>query len=408
MEDKRITLTRQELYEKVWSKPLIHLAQELGISDVGIAKICKRYDIPRPPFGYWAKMRNGHKARKTPLPPEKKDEAEPIVITPYNRPFRKVSDDSEPDEFQVHTIEAKKKAAAIEPDLSLLNPHPLIKWAKKAFKQASKEYNGILVPRDWGCLNIKVTGDTLDRALVLLDTLFKLIEECGYELGLNEKKHAVVEMLGERIELRVTERISRVETKRTKRPELHSRAMLSYVRNDSSQEYTYKEYEYIPTGELYLVARSPAFWIPERRWSDTSHTRIEVRFGRIMAGLIRHAALSRQKREEQEERARQREIKEKERQERYRLWQEKQRLIEEERKRVNGLMELAENWQKSNTLRDFINAVKQQAIEVGGSIDADSELVKWLIWAANQADRLDPLTKSPPSILDEDEPRQYL
>lgn len=378
MEDKRIVLTRQELYEKVWSEPLIHLAEELGISDVGIAKMCKRHDIPRPPFGYWAKIRNGHKVKKTPLPPTKKGEAKPIVITPYERPIRRVGDDSEPDEFQMHTIEAKKKAAAIEPDSSLLEPHPLIKWAKKAFRKTSSTYKGTLVPNDWGCLNIKVTRDAIDRALVFLDTLFKLVEECGYKLGLNEKKHAVVEILGERIELRVTERISRVETKRTRRPELHSRAMLSYVRNDSSQEYIYKEYEYIPTGELYLVARSPDFWMPERRWSDTSNTRIEERYGRIMAGLIRYAALSLQKREEHEERARQREIEEAERRERHRLWQEKQRLIEEERKRVEDLMKLSENWHKSNILRDFINTVKQQAIEVDGRVEEDSELGQWL------------------------------
>lgn len=404
MEDKRITLTRQELYEKVWSKPLIHLAQELGISDVGIAKMCKRHDIPRPPFGYWSKINNGHKVKKTPLPPAKKDEAEPIVITSYDRPLRRVSDDSEPDEFQIHTIKAKKKAVAIEPDSSLLEPHPLIKWAKKAFRKTSSTYKGTLVPNDWGCLNIKVTRDAIDRALVFLDTLFKLIEECGYELGLNEKKHAVVEILGEKIELRVTERISRVETKRTKRPELHSRAMLSYVRNDSSQEYTYKEYEYIPTGELYLVARSPDFWMPERRWSDTPNTKIEERYGSIIAGLIRYAALSRQKREEKELRARQHEVEEMERQDLHRIWQEKQRLIEEERERVNGLIELAENWHKSNILRDFIDAVKQQAIEADARIDADSELGQWLEWAANQADRLNPLTKSSSSILDEYNP----
>ena len=38
-----ITLTRQSLYELVWSKPMTTLAKEFGISDVALAKRCYRY-----------------------------------------------------------------------------------------------------------------------------------------------------------------------------------------------------------------------------------------------------------------------------------------------------------------------------------------------------------------------------
>jgi hypothetical protein len=41
MDDRAIRLTREELYEKVWSRPMRSLAKEWGISDVGLAKICK-------------------------------------------------------------------------------------------------------------------------------------------------------------------------------------------------------------------------------------------------------------------------------------------------------------------------------------------------------------------------------
>lgn len=52
-------LTRQELYNKVWSIPMIKLSKKLGISDKGLAKVCKRYNIPTPYLGYWAKIQNG-------------------------------------------------------------------------------------------------------------------------------------------------------------------------------------------------------------------------------------------------------------------------------------------------------------------------------------------------------------
>jgi len=41
MDDQTIRFTREQLYEKVWSKPMSSLAKEWGISDVGLAKICK-------------------------------------------------------------------------------------------------------------------------------------------------------------------------------------------------------------------------------------------------------------------------------------------------------------------------------------------------------------------------------
>lgn len=51
-----ITLTREELFEQVWSKPVRQIAAELGISDVGLAKSCRRSGIPLPRQGYWVAM----------------------------------------------------------------------------------------------------------------------------------------------------------------------------------------------------------------------------------------------------------------------------------------------------------------------------------------------------------------
>ena len=51
MTQTRIPLTRAELYEKVWATPMRAIAKEFGMSDVGLAKICRKHDIPVPP-GY--------------------------------------------------------------------------------------------------------------------------------------------------------------------------------------------------------------------------------------------------------------------------------------------------------------------------------------------------------------------
>jgi len=45
-----------------------NLATHFGISDVGLAKACKRANIPTPDRGYWARAAAGKDCVKTPLP----------------------------------------------------------------------------------------------------------------------------------------------------------------------------------------------------------------------------------------------------------------------------------------------------------------------------------------------------
>ena len=61
-------ITREDLYERVWEAPLTKLAKEFNISDVGLAKACRRSKIPTPPVGYWAKVAHGKSVSKPPLP----------------------------------------------------------------------------------------------------------------------------------------------------------------------------------------------------------------------------------------------------------------------------------------------------------------------------------------------------
>lgn len=61
--------TRQQLYERVWAKPITVVAKTLQVSDVGLAKACRRGAVPLPPRGYWAKRQAGQRLSPAPLPP---------------------------------------------------------------------------------------------------------------------------------------------------------------------------------------------------------------------------------------------------------------------------------------------------------------------------------------------------
>jgi hypothetical protein len=52
-------MTRRQLYDLIWSKPMRDAAAEIGISDVGLKKVCVRHRVPVPPQGYWNKVHSG-------------------------------------------------------------------------------------------------------------------------------------------------------------------------------------------------------------------------------------------------------------------------------------------------------------------------------------------------------------
>jgi hypothetical protein len=61
-------LSREELYDLVWSEPLMALCSRFGISDVALKKTCARSAIPTPERGYWAKKDAGKPTLQVALP----------------------------------------------------------------------------------------------------------------------------------------------------------------------------------------------------------------------------------------------------------------------------------------------------------------------------------------------------
>ncbi len=61
-------------------------AKELEISDVAIAKICKKLDVPKPKPGYWARLDAGKTCERQALPKVKGNVPEFVVMREYATP----------------------------------------------------------------------------------------------------------------------------------------------------------------------------------------------------------------------------------------------------------------------------------------------------------------------------------
>ena len=83
-DDHTQKLTRQALYDLVWTTPMRTLAPKYGLSDVGLGKICKKFNIPKPPVGYWAKLEYGTRVRKPTLPAAPAELGDDIVLSARN------------------------------------------------------------------------------------------------------------------------------------------------------------------------------------------------------------------------------------------------------------------------------------------------------------------------------------
>lgn len=56
---EKFSISKEDLEILVWSMPTTRVAESLGISDVAVAKRCKKLGVSKPPRGYWRKVETG-------------------------------------------------------------------------------------------------------------------------------------------------------------------------------------------------------------------------------------------------------------------------------------------------------------------------------------------------------------
>jgi hypothetical protein len=56
-----IKVHRETLYKEVWTEPMSKLAVRYKVSDVALAKVCRKLQVPIPPRGYWVEFSMGRK-----------------------------------------------------------------------------------------------------------------------------------------------------------------------------------------------------------------------------------------------------------------------------------------------------------------------------------------------------------
>lgn len=359
---KTIKFSRVELSRKVWQTPILKLAQEIGISDVGLAKACRRAKVPLPNRGHWAK---NERAREPEPPLPEHDGSDCIEFTVFEAP-------PAPDR------PAKEKALEVPVSKDLADPHPLVQATLKDASTAELRDGKYLLHRKTS-LDIRVTPAMLDRTARILDALIKASELKGCKWSISSARATTVTVDGQAMKIEVKERVKKHELPRP--PVVSERRGRRKWEPNYAALFAPTEYEWISTGELTLSIEEYFDDVVRKRWNDTAHTSLEDKLGDILATLP-IAAASREARERRfaEEKC-QRELEEQRRVAAARRAEEQKRLRAK-------LVRAMQSWERAVRMRTFCNAVSSDLKE--GS-DEQKLALPWLNWARQQADELDPL-----------------
>ena len=131
-------MKRGELYERVWATPMTQLAAEFGISDVGLAKACRRHAIPAPPRGYWAKLRAGQKPPKTPLPTPELDVRVDFAMTDPQERARQKADEKRREHLIKAAAQKAVRVAPVRFAQDLEGAHSLVKATQRYCQRIPK------------------------------------------------------------------------------------------------------------------------------------------------------------------------------------------------------------------------------------------------------------------------------
>jgi hypothetical protein len=360
------TWNRQEVYEKVWQFPLRKLAAEYGISDVGLAKVCRKLDIPLPGLGHWTKIACGHTIPRPPLPAM---EADPVLVRQVREPQAAVLPEDVPHLEAIERIAAEPSPSVTKSMLA----HPLVEKTRSVLNQtSSRPGEKLSASRELECLDLRVTKNYLPRALRIMASLIHMLEKEGFQVGLEKKAtestRAVI--YGESIRFGLIERFRQVKP----------------APKPNASPYSYNPVRLETTGNLSIEVWNYYSGGPQKVWRDRENSKLEAQIPKCVAGMMRIALKERadDRAREERERAHQKRVDE--------VATELEKIRAEE-KRIKLLRRDAGAWHRAERIRKYVAAVRESGAK-------DTE---WLTWAELQADRLDPLKEKPKSIVDDKE-----
>lgn len=379
----RHTFTRQELYDEVWSEPKKTLAGRSSLSDVGLAKACKRANIPRPPRGHWAELKAGKKVSREALSARGPGMSDEVVVGgAYSHYYRQCSEeeilsaDPQPPVFEDDMEDVAARVKAMIGHISVPRfPERAHRHIRRLLDADEERRQKQLNSRYSSSSYAPFFDDSFEkRRFRVLNAIITTLERNGMkpsvrgrhgrDLSVNINDTNVGFTLDSTTQKNDPYRDASIETRGPS-----TRLRLQVISWRSSSE-------------------------SQPSWEDTDRTKLEKHLDEIVVALI--VSGERQYREGRQRRyewlvERKAELileiqERKEEAERH----ERERRIQLEQGRIDRLLGDAASLRQADEIRAYVEGVRDRCAEAGGPIVID-ELGGWARWALAQADRIDPV-----------------
>jgi hypothetical protein len=374
------TITREALYDEVWTDAVRTVAARYGISDVGLKKRCAAADIPVPERGYWAKLAAGKKVTRTPLPP--RSPGAPDSVTFGKEAYHWNADPEVrlaepvpeiplfPEPIESVRARVERRVTKIPYVRDLASPWGSIRKLLEADEARREKQRTSKYPSPWD--DPLFDSGFERRRLRVLNSLALGLAKAGAKLEISGKVARDLSVLVGSTRLGLT--LDHPKAKPTRHGEWEARP----GREDDlrlrigGQEGRAEGYRAV--------------------WEDGAGSKLEAELTAIaieiiVAGEIEHRAAARRHYEWQLERRRHWEDEVRKRREDAERKANERRLAEEKARR-DLLFGQANAWRQAQDIRGFIAAVLGDPPK-----DRSPEHVQaWAAWAGAEANALDPLT----------------
>lgn len=414
---RRLTVTggsclkvgREALYAEVRAEPMTTVAARYGLSSNFLARVCERLNVPRPPRGFWAKLKVGAKVRRVPLPaPRIGDELEwcrngeePTIYT---------------DGGSSNSTRAKRG-----------KQHPLLVGVAHHFEVGrvrAHDSEKYLRPYKQNLVDIFSSKACLQRALATANKLFFALEDRGYRvmlapsdgrtvrLGLhhrageagrgdsdyryvgNRNRPTVVLVGAVMIGLSLFEISERIEVRYVGGDERYVPVGSREDRLYPRVAHDWTTHEWRPSGRLGLHAYAPTTsfrW--ERYWREEKGRDLTSFFAEIGDELAEHAPVITQLEAKARQDAEEQRIKwEREREEAAKKDAERRR-VDEEKARFEAFKTELTTWRFTHDARAFVGELRELVRSRGLRISRGGPLEEWIAWIEERTLEVDPLAK---------------
>jgi len=417
-EEERLTLSREDLYELAWSKPISELAKDFGISDVGLAKRCRRLGVPLPGRGYWARVDAGQKPYRPKLPQREPQWHDQNALTVPTVEPREEERPPTTEETQDDAWLAERLAFEQRPENAIVVEQPPSRWdpvvrlyrdnlraevkevlASRAAHERHEKLPEWRKQREWNNDGYKwrsmahrgerlldyhkprafrVTMQTLERALAITNAVAAAGEARGFVLRDDEKEGRIT-VVGHAAELqfRVTEQL---ETK---------------VRPCSWRKGETEKYK-VPTGRLRITMTDG--WREGPIFEDKGNVKLETRLNGFFTALYKPIVKQWQDARETKIRREEERLADLKRVELEKIRAEEERKATAERRKRDVLCAEAQKWENAQRIRAYVECVREVvsggrnrgAIAAEGKGEGPDSSGVWVEWALKVADDLDP------------------